>query len=130
MVKEPAWGLDIPAYLFLGGLAGASSALAACAQFSGHPELARVAKAGAAGGISLSLAALVHDLGRPARFVNMLRVLKVTSPMSVGTWIVSAYTPLGAGRLPVLTEAAAQPAPRPRSRPARSAPRSPPTPRC
>ncbi len=93
VVKEPAWGLDIPAYLFLGGLAGASSALAACAQFSGHPELARVTKAGAAGGISLSLAALVHDLGRPARFVNMLRVLKVTSPMSVGTWIVSAYAP-------------------------------------
>jgi hypothetical protein len=93
VVKEPAWGLDIPAYLFLGGLAGASSALAACAQFSSHAELARVAKAGAAGAISLSLAALVHDLGRPARFVNMLRVLKVTSPMSVGTWIVSAYAP-------------------------------------
>ena len=60
-------------------------------------------KAGAARGISLSLAALVHDLGRPARFVNMLRVLKVTSPMSVGTWIVSAYAPPRAGRLPVLT---------------------------
>jgi formate-dependent nitrite reductase membrane component NrfD len=93
VVKEPAWGLDIPAYLFLGGLAGASSALAACAQFSGHAELARAAKVGAAGAISLSMAALVHDLGRPARFVNMLRVLKVTSPMSVGTWIVSAYIP-------------------------------------
>jgi len=43
------------------------------------------------------MAALVHDLGRPARFVNMLRVLKVTSPMSVGTWILSAYTPLALG---------------------------------
>jgi formate-dependent nitrite reductase membrane component NrfD len=93
VVKEPAWGLDIPAYLFLGGLAGASSALAAGAQFSGHAELARAAKVGAAGAISLAMAALVHDLGRPARFVNMLRVLKVTSPMSVGTWILSAYTP-------------------------------------
>jgi hypothetical protein len=39
------------------------------------------------------MAALVHDLGRPARFVNMLRVFKVTSPMSVGTWLLSAYTP-------------------------------------
>ena len=93
VVKESVWGPDIPSYLFLGGLAGASSALAAGAQLSGHTELARVAKAGAAGAISLSLAALVHDLGRPARFVNMLRVLKVTSPMSVGTWIVSAYAP-------------------------------------
>jgi hypothetical protein len=43
------------------------------------------------------MGALVHDLGRPARFINMLRVLKVTSPMSVGTWILSAYTPLALG---------------------------------
>ena len=93
VVKETVWGPDIPTYLFLGGLAGASSALAAGAQLSGHPELARTAKAGAAGAIGASMAALVHDLGRPARFVNMLRVLKVTSPMSIGTWILSGYTP-------------------------------------
>jgi hypothetical protein len=93
VVKETVWGPDIPSYLFLGGLAGASSALAAGAELSGHAELARAAKAGAAGAISLSMAALVHDLGRPARFVNMLRVVKVTSPMSVGTWLLSAYTP-------------------------------------
>jgi formate-dependent nitrite reductase membrane component NrfD len=97
VLKETVWGPDIPGYLFLGGLAGASSALAAAAQLSGHPELARTAKAGAAGAISLSMVALVHDLGRPARFINMLRVLKVTSPMSVGTWILSAYTPLALG---------------------------------
>jgi len=93
VVKETVWGPDIPAYFFLGGLAGASSSLAAAAQLSGHAELARAAKAGAAGAISLSMVALVHDLGRPARFVNMLRVFKVTSPMSVGTWVLSAYTP-------------------------------------
>jgi formate-dependent nitrite reductase membrane component NrfD len=94
VVKETVWGPDIPSYLFLGGLAGASSTLAAGADLTGHAELARAAKAGAAGAISLSMLALVHDLGRPARFVNMLRVLKVTSPMSVGTWILSGYTPL------------------------------------
>jgi hypothetical protein len=108
VVREAVWGPDVPSYLFLGGLAGASSALAAGAQLSGHAELAGAAKAGAAGAISLSMAALVHDLGRPARFVNMLRVFKVTSPMSVGTWLLSAYTPCCmaaaasavAGRLP------------------------------
>ena len=94
VLKETVWGPDVPRYLFLGGLAGASSALAAGAQLSGHQELARAAKTGAAGAISLSMAALVHDLGRPARFVNMLRVIKVTSPMSVGSWLLSAYTPL------------------------------------
>jgi len=108
VLKETVWGPDIPSYLFLGGLAGASSGLAAGAQFSGNPVLARAAKTGAAGAISLSMVALVHDLGRPARFINMLRVLKVTSPMSVGTWLLSAYTPLAlaavgcavTGRLP------------------------------
>ncbi len=97
VLKQTVWGTDIPSYLFLGGLAGASSALAAAAQLSGHPELARTSKVGAAGAISLSMVALVHDLGRPARFINMLRVVKVTSPMSVGTWILSAYTPLALG---------------------------------
>ena len=93
VVKETVWGPDIPAYLFLGGLAGASSALAAGAHLTRQPELARALKCGAAGAISLSMAALVHDLGRPLRFINMLRVVKVTSPMSVGTWILSGYTP-------------------------------------
>ena len=46
VVKETVWGPDIPSYLFLGGLAGASSALAAGAHLSGHAELARTAKAG------------------------------------------------------------------------------------
>ncbi len=94
IVKEPTWAaLDIAGYLFLGGLAGASSTLAAAADLSGRPALARPLKLGAAGAISLSLVALVHDLGRPARFLNMLRVFKPTSPMSVGVWILSAYAP-------------------------------------
>jgi hypothetical protein len=94
VLKDTVWGPAIPSYLFLGGLAGASSVLAAGAQLTGHRPLARAAKAGAAGAISLSLGALLYDLGRPTRFLNMLRVFKVTSPMSVGTWMVSAYTPL------------------------------------
>jgi hypothetical protein len=94
VVKETVWGPDIPSYLFLGGLAGASSVLAAGADLTGRSELARASKCAAAGAISLSMVALVHDLGRPRRFINMLRVIKVTSPMSVGTWIVSGYLPL------------------------------------
>jgi len=94
IVKEPTWAaLDIAGYFYLGGLAGASSALAAGAQLSGRPGLARPLKLGAIGAISLSLVALVHDLGRPERFLNMLRVFKPTSPMSVGVWIISAYAP-------------------------------------
>src|ERR1700691_3611869 len=69
VIKEPVWETpDVPGYLFLGGLAGASSALAAGAQLSGYGELAKVAKIAALGAISLSTVALVHDLGRPKRF--------------------------------------------------------------
>lgn len=97
VVKEATWAAaDIAGYLFLGGLAGASSTLAAAANISGRPGLARPLKLGAAGAISLSLLALVRDLGRPARFLNMLRVFRPTSPMSVGVWILSAYAPAAA----------------------------------
>jgi hypothetical protein len=95
VLKEPTWeALDIAGYLFLGGLAGGSSLLGAGAAATARPGLARVSRTGAAGAIGLSLAALVHDLGRPARFVNMLRVFKVTSPMSVGSWLLAGYAPL------------------------------------
>ncbi len=105
VIKEPVWRTpDVPAYLFLGGLAGASSVLAAGAQLSGYRELAKVAKAGALGAISLSAVALVHDLGLPERFVNMLRVFKPSSPMSVGSWLLAAYGPVaGAAAVSELT---------------------------
>ena len=115
VIKEPVWRVpDVPGYLFLGGLAGASSALAAAAELSGRHELARAAKTAAAGAIGLSAAALVHDLGRPARFLNMLRVFKPTSPMSVGSWLLAAYGPAAGtaaasaltGRLPRTGQAA------------------------
>ncbi len=95
VIKEPVWRTpDVPGYLFLGGLAGASSALAGFAQLSGNTELPRVAKVAAGAAIGLSAVALVHDLGRPARFLNMLRVFKPSSPMSVGSWLLAAYGPV------------------------------------
>jgi formate-dependent nitrite reductase membrane component NrfD len=93
VVKPSPWEADIPAYLFAGGLAAGSSLLAAGADLTGRPGVRRVGRLGAAGALGFSMAALVHDLGRPSRFVNMLRVAKLTSPMSVGTWILSLYAP-------------------------------------
>jgi hypothetical protein len=94
VVKASPWEADIPAYLFLGGVAAGSSLLAAGADLTGRTSLRGVGRLGALVGISVSFAALVHDLGRPERFVNMLRVAKHTSPMSVGTWILTGYGPL------------------------------------
>jgi formate-dependent nitrite reductase membrane component NrfD len=94
VLKQPVWRVpDVPGYFFLGGLAGASSMLALGAQLAGYQELSRAAKVSAAAAVGLSTAALVHDLGRPARFLNMLRVLKPTSPMSVGSWLLAGYGP-------------------------------------
>ncbi|MBO0869841.1 MAG: polysulfide reductase NrfD, partial [Micromonosporaceae bacterium] len=95
VLNKPTWqAADIAGYLFLGGLAGASSTLGAAAELTGRHRLARPAKLAAAGALAAGLYALVHDLGRPARFVNMLRVFKVTSPMSVGSWLLAGYGPL------------------------------------
>jgi formate-dependent nitrite reductase membrane component NrfD len=94
VVKASPWQDDIPAYLFLGGLAAGSSLLAAGADFSNLPELRRVARIGALVSVTAGTAALVRDLGKPSRFLNMLRVAKPTSPMSVGTWILTTYGPL------------------------------------
>lgn len=93
IVKTAPWGKDIPAYLFLGGLAGASSLLALGAEATGNGILRRNCKLTAVGAIGASYLALIHDLGKPSRFVNMLRVAKPTSPMSIGTWIITFYGP-------------------------------------
>lgn len=91
IVWEPR---DIATYLFTGGLAGASSTLAAGAHLTSRPMLARPLKVGAVVAIGVSFYGLIHDLGRPERFMNMLRTFKLSSPMSLGTWILTAYAPL------------------------------------
>ncbi|GAA2139655.1 NrfD/PsrC family molybdoenzyme membrane anchor subunit [Actinomadura napierensis] len=102
VLNAPVWqAADIAGYFFLGGLAGAGSVLAAGAELTGRPAAARALKISSLAAIAGSAAALVHDLGRPARFFNMLRVIKPTSPMSMGSWLLAAYGP-AAGAAAVL----------------------------
>ena len=91
VLKEPTWTWEIPLYFFTGGLAGASSGLALMARLAGNDKLARRALLASLGGATVSPALLISDLGRPERFYEMLRVVKPTSPMNVGTWILSAF---------------------------------------
>ena len=91
VVKRPVWKWYVPAYFFTGGLAGGSVLLAAGARLTGDDRLARRCLVSASAATAVSGALLVVDLGRPERFLNMLRVAKVTSPMSVGTWVLSAF---------------------------------------
>ena len=91
VLKEPVWSWEIPWYFFAGGLAGASSNLALVARLTGNEKLASRARVAALGGAAVSPVLLIMDLGKPKRFYNMLRVFKPTSPMSVGTWVLSAF---------------------------------------
>lgn len=100
ILKTPTWRTpDVPLYLFLGGLAGASAVLAEGAAVAGLPQLERVSRAAAASGAGLGTVALIHDLGRPERFLNMLRVFKVTSPLSVGSFVLAPFSALSGAAL-------------------------------
>ncbi|MGC4790264.1 NrfD/PsrC family molybdoenzyme membrane anchor subunit [Micromonospora sp. DT178] len=93
ILKAPVWKWDIAAYLFTGGLAAGSSLLAAGGQLTGRPALRRAGRVASLAAVTASTVFLIKDLGRPARFHHMLRVAKPTSPMSVGTWILSVFGP-------------------------------------
>jgi hypothetical protein len=92
IVKPPVWTWEVPLYFFAGGAAGASSVIAIAAQLSGASRsLVRDARWIAAIGAAVSGPLLVLDLGRPERFLNMLRVFKPQSAMSVGAWTLSIF---------------------------------------
>jgi formate-dependent nitrite reductase membrane component NrfD len=92
VLKKPVWAeRDIAGYLFTGGIAAGSAVLAAGADLTGRHTLRRVTRLSSMVALGVSGVALVHDLGRPDRFYNMLRVFKPTSPMSVGSWLLSAF---------------------------------------
>ncbi len=92
IIKTPTWKTpDVPLYLFLGGLAGASAVLAEGAAVADLPQLEHATRLVAASGAVAGTVALIHDLGRPERFLYMLRVIKPTSPLSVGSFILAPF---------------------------------------
>jgi hypothetical protein len=93
LLKKPSWKPEIPIYFFAGGAAGAAAIMAGVANFTGaDPRLTRDARYLAAIGGAISPVLLISDLGVPSRFVNMLRVFKIQSPMSVGSWTLVAFS--------------------------------------
>ena len=97
VLKEPVWTWEAPAYFFAGGLAAGSSLLAVAADAAGDAPSARRGRLVAAAAVVASTGLLISDLGRPERFHHMLRVAKVTSPMSVGAWALAVYGPAAGG---------------------------------
>lgn len=95
VIKQPTWRWEIVWYFFFGGLAGGCYVIATFASLFGSKEDRAVARAG----YYLSLLALlpcppllIKDLGRPERFLHMLRMFKVKSPMSMGTWGLVSFS--------------------------------------
>ena len=93
LLKKPAWTWEVPAYFFVGGVAGAAAVVGAIADYTGaNKGLVRDARWLAAAGSIVSPALLIADLGKPSRFLHMLRVFKPQSPMSVGVWTMVAFS--------------------------------------
>jgi Polysulphide reductase, NrfD len=93
LLKQPSWTWEIPLYFFVGGAAGAAAVVGAIADYTGADrKLVRDARWIAAAGSVISPALLISDLGRPERFLNMMRVFKPRSPMSVGVWTLLGFS--------------------------------------
>ena len=92
ILKMPRWKEPhLPAYLYLGGLSGASAVMGAAAAGTGRRALARAGRLTAAAAAAGGTGFLIAELGRPERFLHMLRVAKPTSPMSMGAWLLAAH---------------------------------------
>jgi formate-dependent nitrite reductase membrane component NrfD len=108
LLKKPHWEWEVVTYLFMGGVMGGSGILVALADERGDDEaLARTARY-----VSFALAStcpivLIKHLGRPERFLNMMRIVKFKSVMSMGVWGLVAFS------LPATAAAGAQLVPAP-----------------
>lgn len=103
-IKGPVWIWTVPAYFYVGGVAGTAAAVGAVAQCVGRETFRDViarCRWVAAMGTAVGSALLIADLGRPERFLNMLRVFRPTSPMSVGSWALAAVGGMAAGAAPL-----------------------------
>jgi formate-dependent nitrite reductase membrane component NrfD len=100
VIKEPVWTWEVPAYFYIGGAAGAAATIGAVLQVLDGDNSERLVKRCrdiAAAGTLVGSGLLVSDLGRPERFLNMLRVFKPGSPLNLGSWILVTASGLSAG---------------------------------
>jgi formate-dependent nitrite reductase membrane component NrfD len=94
-IKPPVWTWEIPFYFWIGGIASGSALVALAADLAGDEWSASVARKVTLAAVAPAPLLLITDLGRPGRFLNMLRVLKPRSPMSTGVWCLAAFSAVG-----------------------------------
>jgi len=96
IVKPPVWTWEVPVYFWTGGMAAGASFVAMACDLAGDARSARLARRVVLAALAPSPALLAMDLGRPARFHHMLRIVKPRSPMSMGAWCLTLFGALGA----------------------------------
>jgi formate-dependent nitrite reductase membrane component NrfD len=97
ILKAPVWTWEVPLYFWSGGIAAGSCFVALACDLAGDERSARIARRVSLGAVLPSPVLLVMDLGRPERFLNMLRIFKPRSPMSMGAWCLAGFSTLQAG---------------------------------
>jgi formate-dependent nitrite reductase membrane component NrfD len=97
VIHAPVWTWEVPLYFWVGGMASGASFAALAADIAGDEASARVARKVALGVVLTAPPLLIADLGRPGRFMNMLRIFKPRSPMNLGAWCLVAFSTASAG---------------------------------
>ena len=91
-INPPVWTWEVPVYFWFGGIATGSAFVALAAELAGDRDCARLARKVTLGAVGPGAPLLILDLGRPLRFLNMLRIFKPRSPMSMGSWCLTAFS--------------------------------------
>jgi formate-dependent nitrite reductase membrane component NrfD len=97
VIHPSVWTWEVALYFWFGGIASGASFAALAADIAGDEASARVARKVALATVMPAPVLLIADLGRPARFLNMLRIFKPRSPMNMGAWCLTAFSAAGAG---------------------------------
>jgi hypothetical protein len=92
VIRPAVWTWEVPLYFWFGGIATGSAFVAMACDAAGDHESAAIARKVTLGAVGPAAPLLVMDLGRPERFLHMMRIFKLRSPMSMGAWCLSAFS--------------------------------------
>jgi formate-dependent nitrite reductase membrane component NrfD len=107
IIHAPVWSWEVPLYFWLGGMASGSAFVALGCDAAGDHRSAAIARRVALGAVAPAPLLLIGDLGRPERFLNMMRIFKPRSPMNTGAWCLLAFS--GSNTLAVAADLAGRP---------------------
>jgi formate-dependent nitrite reductase membrane component NrfD len=97
VINPAVWTWEVPLYFWFGGVATGSSFVAMACDAVGDHRNAVAARRLTLAAILPGAPLLILDLGRPLRFLHMMRIFKVRSPMSMGAWCLSAFSAAAGG---------------------------------